>query len=382
MITQHDRRGSLHAALGDVSFFPLSGGRRERTVAVAGMGRPGTFDGVGLRRLVSGLVVAVSALPPAQTVCAVLIGSGEGTLSAAQAVRSWLDGLGDAADEITSTNTYATPVRKLMFAELDRGRAEDILEALSQELPERGGNRRGAALLRLDPRLRRGSGGQVSVEESVARMTEALLRAAVAEGGSNAGRAFATVLAESGPNATVRKLALERLLDEAARRSKARRPRFRVERRRATARETTIPARLSFWDDGATIRAAAIHEAATVPERLVGVGRDVVDDLVAKMTDPAADDVDELCQLLQQLVVPGEFRDVLRSGSLVFEVDRGLARLHWEMQPDVVGTDSELVPISVRKPVRAAAADVVQPDADATDAVDRRAARARDRRPG
>ena len=73
------------------------------------MGRPGTFDGIGLRQLVSGLVIAVSALPPAQTMCTVLIGSGEGTLSTGQAVRGWLEGLGDAAEEITSTNAYATP---------------------------------------------------------------------------------------------------------------------------------------------------------------------------------------------------------------------------------------------------------------------------------
>ena len=153
-------------------------------------------------------------------------------------------------------------------------------------------------------------------------MTDALLKAAVAAGGSTAARAFATVLAQSGPNATVRKLALERLLDEAGRRSTAKRPRFRVERRQVAVPETTIPARVSFWDDGQTIRAAAIDEAATVPERLVGVGRDVVDDLIAKTTDPAADDVDELGRLLQRLLVPTEFRDMLRSGSLVFEVDR------------------------------------------------------------
>jgi pimeloyl-ACP methyl ester carboxylesterase len=351
VITQHAARSRVHAALGDVSFFPWGGGRqRDRTVAVAGMGRPGTFDGIGLRQLVSGLVIAVSALPPAQTMCTVLIGSGEGTLSTGQAVRGWLEGLGDAAEEITSTNAYATPVRKLIFAELDRGRAEDIVEALGQELPDRGGGRRGAALFRVDPRLKRGSGGQVSVEESVAQMTDALLKAAVAAGGSTAARAFATVLAQSGPNATVRKLALERLLDEAGRRSTAKRPRFRVERRQVAVPETTIPARVSFWDDGQTIRAAAIDEAATVPERLVGVGRDVVDDLIAKTTDPAADDVDELGRLLQRLLVPTEFRDMLRSGSLVFEVDRALARVHWEMQPDVAGGDGDVVPVSVRKP--------------------------------
>ena len=76
----------------------------------------------------------------------------------------------------------------------------------------------------------------------------------------------------------------------------------------------------------------------------------MVDDLVAKMTDPSPDDVEELCQLLQRLLVPAEFEDVLRSGSLVFELDRPLARVHWEMQPEVEGPEGDVRPISVRMP--------------------------------
>jgi hypothetical protein len=120
----------------------------------------------------------------------------------------------------------------------------------------------------------------------------------------------------------------------------------------STPPSAETPARISFWDDGQTIRTAAIHQAATVPERFVGVGRDVVDDLIVKMTDPPSSDVDELSHLLQQLLVPSEFGDVLRSGSFVFEVDRSLARLHWEMQPDPQGRQNgEWWPLSVRKPL-------------------------------
>src|SRR6185312_3199861 len=94
VITQHTRRGTLHADVGDISFFPWDDGRNgSKAVAVAGLGRPGTFDTVGLRRLVSGLVVAATALPMADTLCAVLVGRGEGTLTTAQAVRGWLDGI-------------------------------------------------------------------------------------------------------------------------------------------------------------------------------------------------------------------------------------------------------------------------------------------------
>jgi hypothetical protein len=315
------------------------------------MGRPGTFDGTGLRRLVSELLIAVSALPPAETIAAVLIGCGEGTLTIDQAVTGWLDGVSDAAEELTASDAYPRPVKKLVFAELDRGRAEELLEAISEQLAIRnGGESVPSAQLRLNPRLKRGSGGRVSVEESIALLADSLLRAAAAPQGSREGRAFTTLVGQSGPNATVRKLALACLRDESCQPGTTRRPRFRVERRSTDLPAAQIPARISFWDDGQTIRTAAINQAATVPERFVGVGRDVVDDLIAKMTDPPAEDVEELSHVLQRLLVPAEFRDVLRSGSVVFEVDRALARLHWEMQPDVMG-DDDVMPLSVGKPV-------------------------------
>ena len=353
VITQHAVRGSLHADLGDVSFFPWGDSRDgSRVVAVAGMGRPGTFDGTGLRRLVGELVVAITQLPPPIHVCSVLIGSGEGTLSIQQAVSGWLDGITDAAEEIATAGIYDAPVERIVFAELDRGRAEELHGALEEELARRGGEQRPSAVsLKLDQRLKRGTGGTVSIEESVAQAAESLLRAAVAAAGSNAQVADTTLLEQCGPNATVRKLLLQRILEEGGSEPVSKkRPRFRVERRTPRRPSAETPARISFWDDGQTIRAAAIHQAATVPERFIGVGRDVVDDLIVKMTDPPASDVDDLCELLQRLLVPTEFGDVMRSGSLVFEVDRSLARLHWEMQPEQGSQNGEPWPLSVRKP--------------------------------
>lgn len=353
VITQHAQRGSLHADLGDVSFFPWGDEKHaDRVVAVAGMGRPGTFDSAGLRRLVSGLVIAVSALPNVRTVCTVLIGSGEGTLTTAEAVRGYIEGISDAADEIAAGAelVFAAPVEKLVIVERDRGRAEEILEALKAEL-ENGSEQPETPSVDLDlyGRLKRGAGGIVSVEEGIALVADTLVKAAAAASGSREGRALATLMAQAGRNETVRELALERLRDEGRGAATSRRPRFRVERRTVERRGPDIPARISFWDDGHVIRTAAIHQAATVPERLVGVGRDVVDDLTAKMTDPAPEDVGNLCDLLYRLLVPTEFRDVLSSGSLVFEVDRPMARLHWEML--AVNDNGGFVPLAVRKPL-------------------------------
>ncbi len=355
VITQHSRRGSLHADLGDVSFFPWGDTQHgDRVVAVAGMGRPGTFDSAGLRQLVRGMVIAVSELPSARTVCTVLIGSGEGTLTIAQAVREYIEGIFDGADEIAAATerVFAAPVERLVIAERDRGRAEEILEALKAELkPGTGRSKSQSVELDLHRRLKRGAGGAVSVEEGIALVADTLVKAAVAPSGSREGRALATLLAQSGPNATVRRLALEQLAAEGREDATSGRPRFRLERRTAESRVADIPARVSFWDDGQVIRTAAIHQAATVPERLVGVARDVVDDLVEKMTDPAPEGVSELCDLLYRLLVPAEFRDVLSSGSLVFEVDRPMARLHWEMLASATSDDEDVVvPLAVRKP--------------------------------
>ena len=106
-------------------------------------------------------------------------------------------------------------------------------------------------------------------------------------------------------------------------------PHFRVERRHAARRKVEDPVRISFWDDGRAIHVAAIHQAATVPERVVRIDHSLVDELVEDTTDPPAEEVDELCELMH-LLVPSEFRDVLHSGPLVFEVDRSMAPVHWE----------------------------------------------------
>ena len=54
---------------------------------------------MGLRQLVRNLILAVGALPTARTICTVLIGSGEGTLTVEDAVRGLVDGIGEAVDE-------------------------------------------------------------------------------------------------------------------------------------------------------------------------------------------------------------------------------------------------------------------------------------------
>jgi pimeloyl-ACP methyl ester carboxylesterase len=352
VITQHVRRGNLRGGVGDVSFFPW--GEHDgagRVVAVAGMGRPGTFDTEGLRRLVHSAAIAVSALPGVRTACSVLIGSGEGTLTIADAVRGYVEGIADAADEVAAggDDVFAVPVEKLIVAELDRGRAEEILGAFEEELKSGAGRARAQSVeLDLRGRLKRGSGGTVSIEEGIALLAETLVNAAGATRESPEATALATLLAQAGANQKVRGLALDCLKAEAPTSRASGRPRFRVERRTVEQGVANVPARISFWHDGDEIRTAAINQTATVAERLVRVSGDVVADLTAKMTDPAPDEVGELCDLLYRLLIPTEFRAVLDSAPLVFEVDRPMAQLHWEMLAP--GEGNGVVPLAVRRP--------------------------------
>ncbi|PYQ07039.1 MAG: hypothetical protein DMF82_04735 [Acidobacteria bacterium] len=93
-----------------------------------------------------------------------------------------------------------------------------------------------------------------------------------------------------------------------------------------------IATRISFVRAGDRIRVAAITETATVAERDLGVDFALVDELVARMTDPLAARLDDLSDLLRRLLLPADFDARLREGPpLVFEVDRAMARVQWEM---------------------------------------------------
>ena len=353
VITRHTRRGILRGALGDVDYFPWPHAKqRARSVAVAGMGRPGTFDERALVRLVRELVLSLGVLPNVRTVCTVLVGSGAGTLSIREAVGGLVRGICDAAGEVASdpTNEDATPLERLVIAERERSRAFEIYAAVESELaiprPE------AEVGLRLKKGVTTGPGGGVSAEEGLALVVESALLAAASPARSRQGRALATLVEEISAPEAVRALALEKVKsmqsdDDGD--ASFDLPHFRVERRASGRGRVEDPVRISFWDDGRAIRAAAIHEAATVPERLIRLDRGLITELIERTTDPPSEEVDELCELMQ-LLVPSEFRDVLHSGPLVFEVDRLTAPVHWEFlaapQPNGDGYE----PLSVTLP--------------------------------
>jgi pimeloyl-ACP methyl ester carboxylesterase len=269
VLTEHTRRGLLRGDLGDVEFFPLP---RERLVAVGGMGHSGTFGEAQLRLLARNLTWAIANLPRPRAICTVLIGAGEGNLTVPAAVRSLFMGIGDAVADAR----VRSRVQRLRIVEMSRDRAKEILTT-AQDL-----DLGGALALDVQPALVRGAGGST-------------------------GRRRATAA-----------------------------------RLGTRARERATPARLTFVKTTDAIRASVITRTATIPERSVRLDATLVDELVVRMKDPEAADVPRLSALLRRLLLPRDFVAVLPfsppaaptgedDAPFVFEVDRHLARVHWEM---------------------------------------------------
>jgi hypothetical protein len=229
--------------------------------------------------------------------------------------------------------------RTLRIVERDLHRACEIVDVLRREVAAQQEALAGRLRLVAKPDLVPEPGGSVSTEGAVALFVDAALEAARKPGSSAQSRAFTTLLKGIPRTDRVQRLVkaelekeigrIETEPDDGSRRRSPRLPRFRVER---PQRETNsaIPVRISYWEEDQLVRVAAIHQAATVPERVLRVDRTLIDDLVERMTEPPVEQVDRLCELLSRLLVPHDFRTILETGPFVFEVDQSLARVHWE----------------------------------------------------
>jgi hypothetical protein len=130
---------------------------------------------------------------------------------------------------------------------------------------------------------------------------------------------------------------------------------------RPGARPRPTPARLTFVRTPEAIRASVITRTSTIPERSLRLDTTLVDELVVRMKDPDAADVPRLSALVRRLLLPREFVSALpfpSTGALdgvddapfVFEVDRDLARVHWEMLAAELGAGGA-TPLGVVKQV-------------------------------
>jgi hypothetical protein len=350
VITGLTRRGVLRGALGDVYFYPWAEtGRRGRAriAAIAGMGRAGTFGSGELRRLARNLAVAVSALPGVRTVCSVLIGAGAGNLSAAAAVEGLVDGVVDALTSLVE----GTTIRTLRIVELDLFRAIEVQRVLQRLAVEHA------------ERLTLKVASDVTVGEQVGAlpdvpclaMTLAAAATAAARNRSSAqGRALDALLALLPNRQDSRRRTREVLASYAPSvpgevRELARR--VTVSLAAVTPSARPAPTRISFVRDETGIRSAALSQTAVKPERHVSLDPMLLEEVVRDLTDPEPERVAGLARLLTQLVIPRDFRELLKADrAMIFEVDRDTARVPWEMVARDVDRDDDL-PLALTTPV-------------------------------
>jgi pimeloyl-ACP methyl ester carboxylesterase len=338
VITKHTQRGLLRGALGDVNFFPWGDPKhRRRVVAVAGMGRPGSFSMSALRRLIRELVLSVSSLPNVKTVCSVLIGSGEGTLEIHDAVRSLVDGMVDTI----SAATVQTQIQKVRLVELEKGRAHEALKELREAAADPAVTER--LKLNVAAEVSTGEGGQISDEAALIEVLAASSRALKARKGAKARQAIEATL-EGIPDRGTREKAREVLSRLEAASSISAKP------KKPTSQE--ISTRISVLEEGGTIRVAAISETATVSERPVSVDTKLIGEIVASMNNPDIEPPPNFPTFLLRLVFPRDFRSLLENETpFVFELNRMTAPIHWEMLARTTKAEPDAEPLGVQVPV-------------------------------
>jgi hypothetical protein len=131
------------------------------------MGHPGAFDQTSVRRLSRSLAWTLTALPSDGTLCTVVIGKGEGSLSVEASVRGLLSGLNDAAVDGGGRGR----ILRVMLCELIRSRAERIHVALRVDLKDE------AWAFHLEDEVVVAPGGRVNTEQWRAMLSEAAGRA-------------------------------------------------------------------------------------------------------------------------------------------------------------------------------------------------------------
>ncbi|NTV43810.1 MAG: hypothetical protein HGA63_10975, partial [Syntrophobacteraceae bacterium] len=345
VLRQHSVRGTLRGALGDVDLFPWHPpDGSKRIVAVAGMGHPGYFGVESLQTLIRRLAWAISGLPGVRRVCTVLIGSGEGTLSIEEAVRAFFSGLTQALIQ----GELQPGIERVRIVELYRHRAVEVLEHLlsisaRMEVPE-------TLRITVKKEIARGSESRVADEDALALLLQSLAGLSVNKADPDASAMVEKLVAI----ASTQEVAFTDITGALARAvHKAKKTEggsdLRVSFAAPERGEQTHPTRISFLQDDHDIRVAAITETATVSERLLRFDSRLLMEIVDGVNQQRSLPVEDVSDFLTRLLLPVEFRELLRrKGPMVFEVDRTMAQVPWEMLTSDLTSGAHGEPLGVR----------------------------------
>jgi CHAT domain-containing protein len=349
IIEEHTRRGWLVGALGEITYFPgkdaPGGGPAVRRVAVAGMGRLGTFNELRATQMYASLLSELIGLDSVRRAATVLIGSGAGNLTVPQACRALVAGLTSGWGRAAAGPGC---LEEVVVVEVDRLRAEQVRLALDRSA------RQVASSLVVEPEVGRVDGGLVGADSAavfalcgLARLVRDSMTQPPEKGRRHSGDPVGALL-KGVPEefrAAVRAKLAEISDDYTSLAVVLGEP--------AQAVGASPPVRISVVSDQAGFRWAALTERSTIPERLVAVNQQLVEQLIDRLTAPIPGDAADLPRLLTRFVVPVDFqRHVTDQAALVLEVDRGTARLPWEFLVDDAFDNGEVVePLAVRTPI-------------------------------
>jgi CHAT domain/Lecithin:cholesterol acyltransferase len=275
LLTQFSLRGTIRGDLGQ-PFFLQDPRDPRRIIALAGMGIPGRFGAPELTVLVQELCWALGRMGKRHLVT-VLIGSGAGNLSIADAVNGWMRGIGRAVSG--SVEDRARRLTRVTFLEYDPAKIEEIDEALKAEKERR----RERLTIKYEPQ---------SEEQLEAARREAFAR---------------------------RRKRMERELREPL--------------RRRAAVDQLIPVRVTVAVERKTYQFAAITQSASIPQRNIPLDPTLV--MQANDELAAATGFQEQLEggrMLEALLLPADIRPAIYTGApLVLMLDATTARVHWEM---------------------------------------------------
>lgn len=345
LIADHTRRRWLVGTLGEISFFP--GGRdgdapsAVRQVAVAGMGRPGTFQEANAQQLYASLLRELSVLPGVHVAAMALIGSGSANLDIPRVARSIIRGFAAVVD----ATTPPANLPDIVFVERDRLRADRLAIALqSTSVPS----------VQVHGQVETGTGGAVHRDAAavfaVRAVAQALRREKIGAGEDETAANLHASLAAALPEQW-RDLVVDRLADISDD-LEALEVHVGVP---SGPQEGRPPTRLSVTHhvDTETIDLAALTDRATVPERQVPIRRDLVAELTSRLTAPLAEDGKRLAPMLRRWVMPSDFQNhICADAPLVLEVNGAAALFPWEFLTDeAFETGEQSLPLALRTPI-------------------------------
>ena len=363
LIAEHTRRRWLVGALGEVSYFPghTPGGTGVSLVvraAVAGMGRVGTFSESNAVRLYASLVRELAGLACVEHAVTVPIGSGAGNLSIDQVARALVVGCGEGLAGMPPEDRR---LRQVSVVELNRLRAEKLHAALTEAArieAARAEAAHGRARVQVLPAIATAPGGEVGPDAVVLYLARSLLTRLTRHHGDEAtGRLLDDVRADL--PGEIREQMAAKLEELAAAPAEVVDVRLRATDdidplAQGSPSDHPVPTRITALQptDAGGVSLSALTARATVPEREVRLDRNLMAELIRRLTAPEERDAEELPHFLTRFLVPLDLLTYLSGDApLIVEVDPRTARVPWEFLVPATEGAENLEPLAVRQPL-------------------------------